>query len=92
LQHAGYGGEPHESGEASGSAILWSYDDNAPLLGESRFDSSGSETAQASDTVDAVGNRLSQSSGGQTTTYSYNTLDRLTSTNTNYTHDAATTL
>ncbi len=66
--------------EADGSATIWSYNDNAQLLGEARFDPSGTETAQTSYAYDAVGNRLSQSSGGQTTNYSYNTLDQLTST------------
>src|SRR5258708_3946948 len=66
--------------EADGSATIWSYNDNAQLLGEASFDRSGTETAQTSYACDAVGNRLSQSSGGQTTNYSYNTLDQLTST------------
>jgi RHS repeat-associated protein len=66
--------------EADGSASIWTYDQNSRLLGEARFDPSGAETAQASYTYDGVGNRLTQSSGGQTTTYSYNSLDQLTST------------
>ncbi len=78
-------------GEAGGSATLWSYDDNAPLLGAARFAPSGTETAQISDIYNAAGNRLRQSLAGQTTTYSYNTLDRLTSTYTNYTHGSAST-
>jgi RHS repeat-associated protein len=66
--------------EADGSASIWTYDQNSRLVGEARFDPSGTQTAQTSSTYDGVGNRLTQSSGGQTTNYSYNSLDQLTST------------
>jgi len=58
---------------------------------EARFDLSGTQTAQASDTANAVGQPAAPSSGGQAASYSYNTLDQLTSTNTNHTRGAATT-
>jgi hypothetical protein len=58
---------------------------------EARFDPSGTQTAQTSYTADVAGNQLRQSLGGQAASYSYNTLDQLTSTNTNLTRGAATT-
>jgi RHS repeat-associated protein len=65
--------------EVDGSSIEWVYDDAYRLLEETCFDSSGGVITQTAYTYDPVGNRLSRVINGQTTTYTYNELDQLTS-------------
>jgi RHS repeat-associated protein len=65
--------------EADGSTIAWSYDDAYRLTGETRRNGQNAVTYQAGYTYDAMGNRLSMTSNGQTTLYRYNELDQLVS-------------
>ncbi len=68
--------------EEDSSTVQWSYDDAYRLIAETRRDGSGILTSQTSYSYDAVGNRLSQTANGLTTTYVYNALDQLMSAGT----------
>ncbi len=68
--------------EGNGNTTSWSYDNAYRLTNETTKDQGGNVLYQASYTYDAVGNRLSSTINGQQTSYSYNTLDQLTSANT----------
>jgi RHS repeat-associated protein len=73
---------------ADGSSVSWTYDNASRLTGETDQDQHGTTTFQASYAYDAVGNRTSATINGQTTTYTYNTLDQLTSAgSTQYSYD-----
>jgi len=63
--------------EADGSSIAWSYDDAYRLLGETRFNAGGTPTNETTFAYDPVGNRLSMTIDGATTSYAYNELDQL---------------
>ena len=60
-----------------GSSIQWNYDDAYQLLAETRRDASNTIMSQTTYQYDAAGNRLSQSTGTQTITYTYNSLDQI---------------
>jgi len=64
--------------EADGSTIHWSYDQSYRLTGEAMRDPSNALTYQAGYVYDPVGNRESATINGQTTSYSYNNLDQIT--------------
>lgn len=63
--------------EADGSTTYWGYDAANRLQQEIQRTGQGIIQHQASYQYDAMGNRLSQTVNGQTTSYSYNTLDQL---------------
>lgn len=65
--------------ELDGSTVDWRYDAAARLTQETRIDQQGTVQYAATYTYDAMGNRLSQTVNGQTTTYSYNNLDQCVS-------------
>jgi RHS repeat-associated protein len=78
--------------EADGSVVTYTYDDAGRLTGESR---TGSAAFAASYTLDADGNRTSQTIGTATTAFTYDTDDALTSVssttgglNNSYTYNA----
>ncbi len=58
----------------------WSYDAADRLTSETYPDGGGGSTT-TSYAYDPVGNRLTETTGGQTTTYTYNNRDQLTQTN-----------
>ncbi len=73
---------------ADGSSVSWTYDDAYRLTGETDQDAAGTPTFQASYSYDGVGNRTSATINGQTTNYTYNSLDQLTSAGTTqYSYD-----
>lgn len=73
---------------ADGSSVSWTYDDAYRLTGETDQDPNGTTTFQASYSYDGVGNRTSATFNGQTTNYTYNNLDQLTSAGTTqYSYD-----
>ena len=75
--------------ETDGSSIAWTYDDAYRLIGETRFNASGSPTEETTFAHDPVGNRLSITIDGATTSYTYNDLDQLLAAGgTSYTYDA----
>ena len=63
--------------KADGSSIVWSYDDAYRLIGETRLDPGGSPTDETTFAYDPVGNRLSMTVDGATTSYTFNGLDQL---------------
>lgn len=65
--------------EGDGSSTRWTYDDAYHLTGEARYDSSGNLMSQVGYTYEPDGNRHTLTANGQTTIYTYNTLDQLTS-------------
>jgi RHS repeat-associated protein len=75
--------------EADGSTVTYTYDGAHRLVGEIR---TGTAPYSISYTLDAEGNRLSQTVNGVTTTFSYNADDQLLSTsggfNNSYTYNA----
>ncbi len=68
-----------EQGLNGSDTFTWTYDAAYRLTGETRVNF-GTTTYQASYSYDAVGNRTSATINGQTTNYTYNSLDQLTST------------
>ncbi len=68
-----------EQGLNGSDTFTWTYDAAYRLTGETRVNF-GTTTYQASYSYDAVGNRTSATINGQTTNYTYNRLDQLTST------------
>lgn len=81
-------GQRARATEANGATTTWAYDGAGRLTGETSADAQGAVLGQTSYTYDAVGNRLTQTTGTQATTYMYNVLDQLTSNGaTNYQYD-----
>lgn len=72
--------------EKDGTQTTWTYDDGYRLLSETV--TLGAASSTTSYTYDAVGNRVTTTSGGTTTNYQYNQLDQLTSAGTaQYSYD-----
>jgi RHS repeat-associated protein/uncharacterized repeat protein (TIGR01451 family) len=75
--------------EADGTTTNWSYDNAYRLTSEKVTDASNNPLSSTSYTYDPAGNRTSVTMNGTTTTYTYNTLDQISTAGAaQYTYDA----